>query len=374
MPTVLHTADVHLDRAFSGLGMSSGTASARRQELRDAFRRFIDLALELKADAVTIGGDLYEHDRFTLDTAHFLRGQLERLGPIPAFIAPGNHDPLVPDSLYRQIDWPGNVTIFTEPRFRPVPLAPGVTLWGAGHNGPALRHNLLQGFRVSGPGRHLLLFHGSDMHAVPEGKPTHCPFQPEEVAATGADFALLGHYHGARLFPQERPLFGYPGSPEPLGFDEEGDHFLLQLNISETAVQPRLIPFGGVAYRTYRIDVTSMLTSDEVRRAIDSLADDASGRTIARVVLEGQLQPEVDLDLEALYITCAERFAYLDIVDRTYAAYDFDELAEESTTKGTFVRLLRARMEKLGGDEREVAGAALLYGLQAFDKREVRPR
>ena len=52
---ILHTADVHLDRAYSGAGMTASIASARRQELRDAFRRFIDLALELRADAVTIG-------------------------------------------------------------------------------------------------------------------------------------------------------------------------------------------------------------------------------------------------------------------------------------------------------------------------------
>ncbi len=375
MLTILHTADVHLDRAFGGSGMTSGLASARRQELRDAFRRFIDLALESQADAVTIGGDLYEHERFTLDTGHFLCQQLERLGALPAFIAPGNHDPLVPDSLYRRIDWPANVTIFAEPRFQPVSLGPGLTLWGAAHNGPSLRDNLLQGFRVSGPGRHLLLFHGSDTHAVPEGKPTHAPFQPADIAAAGAHFALLGHYHGARLSPPERPLFAYPGSPEPLGFDEQGDHFVLRLTITDSALQPQLIPFGRVAYSTFPIDVTQMLSSDELRTAIQALASPADGAPalIARAVLKGQLQPEVDLDREALYSACAERFAYLDIVDSTDPAYDFDELAEESTTKGAFVRLLLGRMGTLSGDDQQTARAALLCGLQAFDKREVRP-
>src|SRR3990170_3458751 len=191
MPVILHTADVHLDRAYSGAGMTSAVASARRQELRDAFRRFIDLALALPADAVTIGGDLYEHERFTLDTGHFLREQFARLGGIPAFIAPGNHDPCVPDSLYRRIDWPANVTIFGEPRFRPVALSPDVTLWGAGHDAPDLRANLLEGLQIAASGLHLLLFHGSDIHSVPEGKAVHCPFLPEEVAASGAHFALL---------------------------------------------------------------------------------------------------------------------------------------------------------------------------------------
>lgn len=373
MPLILHTADVHLDRSFGGNGMTARTASDRREELRDAFRRFIDLALERRVDAVTIGGDLYEHDRSTLDTGHFLRQQFERLGAVPAFLAPGNHDPLLPDSLYRQIDWPPNVTVFDDPSFRPVPLAEGVTLWGAAHDAPALRDNLLRGFRVSGPGRHLLLFHGSDAHAVPEGKPAHAPFQPAELEATGAHFALLGHYHQARLYPNDAPLFAYPGTPEPLSFDEEGDHYVLLLDVSAEAVRPQLLPFNQVSYRTYHVDVTAMLTSDEVRRAIEALGA-ASPGVVARVVLEGQLQPEVDLDREALLSACAEPFAFLDIVDSTHPAYDFDELAQESTTKGAFVRLLQGRMESLSGSDLAVARDALLYGLQAFDKREVRPR
>lgn len=357
--------------------MTAGVAATRRQELRDAFRRFIDLALERKVDAVTIGGDLYEHDRFTLDSGHFLRQQMERLAPIPAFIAPGNHDPYVPESLYRQIEWPANVTIFSEPAFRPVTLGDCITLWGAGHNGPALRDNLLQGFRVSGPGCHLLLFHGSDTHAVPEGKAVHAPFQPADIAITGAQFALVGHYHQARLSPRDNPTFAYPGTPEPLGFDEEGEHSVVLVDIQEDAIHAQFLPFGSVVYRTHRLDVSSMLTSDEIRAGIESFAsatDGAAAPPIARVILEGQLQPEVDLDTEALLNTCAEHFAFLDIVDSTYPAYDLDELAQESTTKGAFVRLLNRKMEAASGPDRDVAQAALHYGLRAFDKREVRPR
>lgn len=366
---LLHTADLHLDRSFAGQGMVAGIAARRRQELRDAFRRFIDLALERRVDAVTIGGDLYEHERLTLDTGNFLRGQFQRLGATPVFIAPGNHDPYVPDSLYRRIEWPPNVVIFGRPELEPRTLAPGVTLWGAGHDGPELRRNLVAGFRVGGGGRHLLLFHGSDVRSVPEGKTAHCPFAPEDVAASGADFALLGHYHAPRLYPSERPYLGYPGSPEALDFSEEGAHCVLEVQVGEDRVRAELLPFGRVRYRTHRLDVSDLFSSEDLRQRILALGD---GEAIVRVVLEGQLQPDVDLDIEALYNACAERFAYLDIVDRTTAAYNLAALAEESTTKGAFVRLMRERIARLSGEERQIAVAALHYGLQAFDKREVR--
>jgi DNA repair exonuclease SbcCD nuclease subunit len=375
---ILHTADVHLDRAFSGVGMTSSMAAARRQELRDALRRFVDLALELRVDAVTIGGDLYEHERSTLDTGNFLRQQFARLGEVPVLIATGNHDPYVPDSLYRRVDWPANVTIFGEPSFRAgfrfeVPGFSPVTIWGAGHDGPDLRQNLLDGFKVPRENAHILLFHGSDLTCVPEGKRAHCGFRPDDVDRTGAAFALLGHYHGARVYPQEGPRFAYPGSPEALDFSEEGEHFVLRLDVSENGVRPELLPFGEVRYATQRLDVTAATTSDDLRAGVSALGDRGA---IVRVILEGQLQPDVDLDVRALYNACAERFRFLDLVDRTEPAYAFDELAQESTTKGAFVRLMQSRIESATGSpdgqsSRETAELALRMGLQAFERREV---
>jgi DNA repair exonuclease SbcCD nuclease subunit len=365
MVTILHTADVHLDRVFSGMGMSQGIAATRREELRGAVRRLVDLAVGQRIDAITIGGDLFEHERVTLDTGNFLRQQFERAGVIRVLISPGNHDPYVPDSLYRRIEWPENVKIFDEPQFRAVQVAEDVTVWGAAHDGPELRRNLLDGFRVSGPGTHVLLFHGSNMASVPEGKRVHAPFRPADVATTGAAFALLGHYHGARVHPEG---FAYPGSPEALDFSEAGDHFALRLDISGGRAVPELVTFGKVVYARERIDVSDFMTSDQLRSAITGLPLNGS---IARVTLEGVLQPEVDLDLAALYNACADRFAYLDLVDETEPGYDFEQLAEESTTKGVFVKLMLARMERLGGEEWETARDALVLGLRAFDRREL---
>lgn len=337
--------------------------------MRDALRRFVDLALELRVDAVTIGGDLYEHERSTLDTGNFLRQQFARLGEAPVLIATGNHDPYLPDSLYRRVDWPANVRIFGEPAFRlgfrfEVAGFSEVCVWAAGHDGPELRQNLLDGFRVPGAGQHILLFHGSDLTCVPEGKRAHCGFRPEDIERTGAAFALLGHYHK----PGVSPRFAYPGSPEALDFSEAGDHFVLRLDVSERGATPELIPFGQVRYVTERLDVSSATTSDDLRAAIAAMGDPAA---IVRIVLEGQLQAEVDLDVRALYNACAERFRFLDLVDRTEPGYALEELALESTTKGAFVRLMQTRIERATGAERETAELALRMGLQAFERREV---
>ncbi len=374
---ILHFSDLHLDRSFAGLGMAVSEATKRRQELRDALRRIVDLALELDVAALTVGGDLYEHERVTLDTGRFIAEQFARLAPRPVLVAPGNHDPYVPDGLYRRMAWPANVHIFGGPGWEAHRLGDEVVVWGAGHDRPDLRDNLLAQLRV-GPsdGVSIALVHASDVSAVPQNKVAHCPFKAEDVERSGVAFALLGHYHDLRLRPQERPLYGYPGSPEPLDFGEAGDHFVLLLECGPAGVVAYPQPFNQVCYETAEIDVTGMEHSDKVREAICALAGNPGpSPAIMRVTLVGQADPHLDLNTASLLASCAQYFRYLDpIIDRTEPPFDLDEIRQERTTRGAFVRMMEQRIMGAQGREREILERALQYGLQAFAGQEVRRR
>src|SRR5579871_1874042 len=102
--SLVHCADVHLETTFAEL---LGGAR-RRAALADAFVRIVDYALAERADALTVGGDLYESQRAGAQTARFLNEQFARFGK-PVFIAPGNHDPYAPSALYARADLPPNV-------------------------------------------------------------------------------------------------------------------------------------------------------------------------------------------------------------------------------------------------------------------------
>ena len=375
MARILHFADLHLDSSFASVGMTSSEATRRREELRAALRRIVDLALELDVDAVTVGGDLYEHDRVTRDTGHFIGGQFKRLDPMPVLVAPGNHDRYVPDSLYRRLDWPANVYIFDGLDWEPVTVPGNLVVWGAGHNGPAVRDNLLRTLRLDASETAVALLHASDRSAVPEGKAAHCPFDASDVAGSGASFVLLGHYHSMRLSPAGSPRYGYPGSPEPLGFDEEGPHYVLLLTIEHDGVTAEPIQVNELSYRTEQIDVEGMSTSDHIREAVASLSgSEVRSPDIVRVVLSGQAEPDLDINVEGLLAATVERFRHLDIVDETQAAFNLDELCEEATTRGAFVRLMQARIDGAQGSERQLLENALRHGLKAFAGQEVRPR
>lgn len=375
MARILHFADLHLDSSFASAGMASSEARRRREELRAALRRIIDLALERDVDAVTVGGDLYEHDRVTLDTGRFIASQFERLAPRPVLIAPGNHDRYTPDSLYRRMEWPPNVHIFSGMEWESFQLGDGVTIWGVGHNGPAVRENLLRKLHLNSSRPAIALLHGSDVSSIPEKKEAHCPFERHDVEECGATFLLLGHYHGMRLWPPDSPRYGYPGSPEPLGFDEQGPHYVLLVTVEGQHASAEPVQINDVNYRTERVDVTGMTTSDQIRHAIIGLAgSEVPSRDIVRVALVGEAEGDLDVDVASLLAAAADHFRYLEIDDQTEPAFDIDELRQEGTTRGAFVRLIEQRMERAEEQERELLKNALVHGLRAFANRQVRAR
>lgn len=55
--------------------------------------RTCKLVDEQRVDALTCGGDLYEQERFTPDTAEFLSSTFAELAPLRVFLAPGNPEP-----------------------------------------------------------------------------------------------------------------------------------------------------------------------------------------------------------------------------------------------------------------------------------------
>lgn len=195
---IVHFADLHLDAPFAWAGASGGAARRRRQALRDVLVRIVDLTREVRAEALFCGGDLYEHEHCTPDTAEFLRKTFAELAPVPVYLAAGNHDWYGPHSPYALVEWSHNVFVFSESHLMPVELSDGVTLWGAAHRAPTNTGNLLYDFHTEGCGIHLALFHGSErswLMAQSGGKQPHAAFDTEEIGQSGIHHAFLGHYH-----------------------------------------------------------------------------------------------------------------------------------------------------------------------------------
>jgi len=355
-------SDLHLDAPFTWLA-EAAVARRRRDALRTVLGRISALAHAEKADALLCAGDLYEHDRITPDTAAFLVRTFADLHPMPVYLTPGNHDWYGPSSIYARADWSPNVHVFAAPRFEPVKLAEGVTLWGAGHDRPAGTANLLRGFHVEGDGVHLALFHGSEigwLRAQGSDKVAHAPFEATDLDAAGFTHAFVGHYH----CPRDAPRYTYPGNPDPLAFGETGDRGAVVASLrtdGRLGIERRTVAVTRV--HEVNVDVSGCSDRAEIQARIRAASDHLDG--LLRVTLWGELAPNVDVRLADFVVGApgVEGVAWRRADLRT--GYDLDAIGHEQTVRGQFVRDVREA--DLPEEERQ---GVLLTGLRALDGRD----
>jgi DNA repair exonuclease SbcCD nuclease subunit len=325
---------------------------------------------------VTIAGDLYEHERAGIDTGRFLADTFASWQPMPILIAPGNHDALMPGSMYRRIEWPSNVTIFQSSELEPFELADGVTVWGLAHREPSWQGDPLAGASVNGEsGVHLALFHGAELGSRPEGKSVHGPFHAERIRAAGFAAALCGHYHRRRLDTRTGLL--YPGTPEPLSFDDEGGRGPVTVEIDGRGeVRFSANDTNRWSVFTVECDSEDCGSIEAVIQAV-TLACAATGltdpeRTLIRVDLAGAVDCALSLDAFTVELAVRERLslAAVKVRDLTTPLFDLEAALVEESTRGAFVRSATAAAEA-DPDEAAVLDDALRYGLMALSGAEI---
>jgi len=375
----IHTSDIHLDTSFSGSAFPSRLGDRKREAIRSTFRQVIDDSRRHEVDFVLIAGDLFELDRVTPDTVQFLKQQFDSLNAIRVFISPGNHDPFVPGSPYKEESWPANVCIFNAEEFRSVELPHlGVRVSGFGFTRTHLEdHHFLKLPILANDLFNIVLSHGSDVSRVPVGKSKHGPFAVEEIVRKNVQYCALGHYHQQRRLDNliDGAQVWYSGIPEGRGWDEEGPCGYLAVEIADDAVTVEGRICNQYALNTLVVNCDTFSTREQI---LDSILQQRSilfdSKTILRIRLVGSLDPRLDLSIPELEERLADQALYIQWEDRTHPALDFDLLAQEKTLRGRFVRIMGERLAAAPEEERDMLERARHYGVQALSGREVRLR
>ncbi len=373
---IIHTADVHLDASFAGTRFPAGFGHRRRQCLREVFAAIVQRAAEWPADALLIAGDLFDLDRVSRDTVAFLRECMERIRPVPVFIAAGNHDPGVPGSPYLTEVWPPNVHLFRTPEWtshalEDVPL----TVHGFGFDGPDVSVNPFGSLSIPEDGRiHIAVAHGSERGHQPPGKDAYAPFDADTAAAPGLKYLALGHFHSVTEVPNAAGVcMYYSGAPEGHDFTACGVRHYLEVEIPEAGeVRVTPVPSSRALYVVETLDCTPFTNSSQLVDALRNFRREERFDYIARVTLKGTMAPAIQSVLHSVREVLAEEFLFLDLLDETLPAEDYEELALASTTLGAFVR--RINQEIHDAPDRSVRSMlerARQVGVNAYRGREV---
>ena len=363
MVRLLHFADLHLDRAFSGYSFAGCSGARRRQFLRQALEWVVDIAALRRPDLVTVGGDLFENEHVTSDTMAFVMRQLERAA-CPVLVVSGNHDFSRDSSPYRTLPWPANVTLAVEPRWTRHEVG-GAVVWAIGHNGPLLGPQVLDTVRPTrdDPRTQLMLVHAIDLETAP-AEPGRLGLRSDAVRALGFDHALVGHIHSGHV----GPVISTPGAMVPLHPGEvEGNHGAVWLQSDGRDVRVEALPLDLATYSTVSLDVGGVADSSALEDACrQALKESSTGSQMITVRLFGRRPASLRIDVDGLTAALPGIALGLRVVDATDRALDLAELGREPNARG-------AALSRLLDDGSEGSLLAAHQLAEAFERDLVVP-
>jgi len=365
MIKLLHTGDIHLDSAFSGL--DSRSAEIRRNELRSAFTSMITYARMNNADLIIIAGDLFDSEYVTKETISILRREFESFAK-PIFIAPGNHDPASQKSIWHKKIFPDNVHVFTTEELSSVDLEDiPVTVYGYAFTSqsmldfPANSHSVNDTERVN-----LLIAHGE----ITSSTSSTCPITEDALASFGADYTALGHIHNPPA-PGEDGRWCYCGCLEGRGFDELGPKGACMVEITKSGTSSDIaikrVRFSKRRYERGELALDGIETASQASDAISAYISEHKygDDTLLSLKLTGYISPSLLLNTEVLESEKHGLFL-LKIEDATHPALDTAALESDITIRGEVYRQLKAYLTSDDPRTREVGTRALRYAFSAL--------
>ncbi len=331
----------------------------------DVFSRVIKLTKDHKAHLLLICGDLYEHSYVRKSTIAFIGKKFADIMNTKVVIIPGNHDPYVSNSYYANYEWPSNVYIlrsgsnkidFEDLNTCVYYFVPGIKIPPPKNTG-----------RIN-----ILMLHGT--LDIKMGR-QYNPISMDELSHTGMDYIAAGHFHN--YFVKEGQCSVYnPGSPEPLGFDEPGEHGVLKGYISKNKDETDMV-FNKTAlceYIRFEVVLDRCLSNEEAADSINKAVyalDKHDG--LVEITLAGTVEDGFSIDLEAVGNMIYKKVYHLKIKDKTRPCLNIGKLVKDGGLKGLFVEnMLEKIKESKKEEELKILRRALDYGVQALENGEIK--
>ena len=393
MVRLIHTADLHLDSAFSSR-FSKEEAEERRQNLLMAWNRLLSYGIEKKVQAVLIAGDLFDSAVVSRSTMEIFLSSIRRNPDISFFYLRGNHDT---ENTFRfQENLPKNLFLFSKggKKYR---LNEKLILAGKEYYGSTERN------KDCFPGQSFWDFKEEDcnlfmLHGELTESDIRYPLEPasgigvrneegaeqdrnaENEVQDNAGISLkalsrypvhylaLGHIHkrGEGQFGSIR--YAYPGCLQGRGFDEEGEKgfFYLEVNEETKEIQTEFIPIKEGEFRILELELCeeddSLSALEKIEEKIKEEA--CTEKDSLRILLKGEKSPEGERNLRYLERALSERFSYVEVKEESRLVLRKEDYIHEKSLKGEFLRMV-SDSESLSEEEKEkiiLLGIGLLQG------------
>lgn len=367
---ILHCADIHFDTPFKEL--TKEVANNSREELLEVFKKIIDLAIKENVQVVFIAGDVFDNFTVNKSTLIFIISQLNRIKDKYIFISPGNHDAFCEKSFYNIISWPNHVHIFKGKMSKKEINELGLVIYGAGFVKKYERETLLKIESVDYSKINMMILHGDILSK--DSKNDYNPINIKDISSSNMDYIALGHIHKfSGILKEGNSSYAYSGCPQGRGFDEDGKKGVILGEVYKGGVNLKFIPINKREYVVREIDISNCNTYEDIRERLISLFDKKDRlNNLYKITLTGRIKSHLNLDIKVLMEKVKNDYYFIKLLNNTTVAIDLEEISNDYSVRGQFVKLMLEKLKEADNDEQEIINKALNIGLQCLSEEEVK--
>ena len=357
----IHIADMHFDVPFTVLNNRNKLGEKRRLEQREALRKVINYIKENNIEYLFIAGDLYENEYIRQTTIEYINNLFKEIPYTKIYITPGNHDPYLQDSYYKNFNWNNNVHIFTDK----LELVENedCDIYGYGFNDFYRRGSELDEFYIKNKEKiNILITHGSLNGGTLEDM-EYNPLNKNKLMKIGFDYVALGHIHKLDYNTEENQRIVYPSSTIALGFDEIGKHGMILGDIEKDKIDLKFIPIDTKEFKELELDISQINSEEELIEKINSL--ELEENIFYKIILIGDKNFEINIYNLFKFISNEN---IIKIKNETKLKINLEEISKNNNLKGLFVKEILEELNKNNYNE-DLLKEALEIGLNIIDKK-----
>lgn len=356
----VHMADMHLDSKFIVLANKENLSQERRIEQRKVMKDIVEFIKMNNIPYFFIAGDLYEQEYIKESTIKYINSLFQTIPETQIFITPGNHDPYIANSFYKQYMWSSNVHIFKSEL--EIIETEDADIYGYGFSSfymEAKYHKI----EIKNPKKiNILITHGS-LDSSEKEQRLYNPINSEELKKMGFDYIALGHIHKKSYNDYEKQNIVYPGSTISLGFDELGDRGIIKGEIEKRKLNLEFIKINSKSFNEKEIDITDIDSIEELAENINLL--DINEEKFYKIILVGKRNFDINLyELNSLI----KKINIIKIKNNSTIKYDIEEIAKQSSLKGLFAKNILEKIQQASDEEKNKYINAFEIGMEVLNK------
>ena len=302
----LHTADWQIGMRAAHVGAAGVRV---RQARLEAARRVIQRGREAGVDFVVVCGDTFEDNGVDRVLVQKIVDILAGFGGL-VYVTPGNHDPLVPGSVWEHPAWRSSESVRVLREETPINV-PGGTLFPCpvqeqhSSKDPTMwiPEGAPRGIRVG-------LAHGT-VEGVPQEEPDY-PIPRDAAVRAALDYLAIGHWHSTATYatPDGALRTAYSGTHETTKFGERDSGNALIVEIAEPGAPPIVtrIRTGGLTWQVIEEEVRQPGDLANLRERLEALESPAA--TLLELRVDGLLSAQDRDELARIEEILASRFLF----------------------------------------------------------------